>query len=100
MKSRNNNIHNLQYSLTSLQVEMPFKVVVACGVLIQYIRIIVGRNGFRITSQFARFVWECDLTLLSDLNPALIKSLRKATFQGTVFCLLLVLICTLKYYEK
>jgi len=54
------------------------------------------RKDFKITSQSAifLFVWEQDLTLLPDLNPALMKCLRKTTFQGTVVCLLLVLTCT------
>jgi len=75
---------------------MPVKVVVTCGVLIQCIRIIMRRKDFKITSQSAifLFVWEQDLTLLPDLNPALMKCLRKTTFQGTVVCLLLVLTCT------
>lgn len=39
---------------------MPIEIAVACGVLIQYIRIIVERKGFKITSQSAifLFVWE------------------------------------------
>lgn len=48
--------------------------------------ITVGRKGFKIISQSAifLFVWEQDLALLPEVNPVLMKYLRKATFQGSV----------------
>lgn len=75
---------------------MYIKVAVVCGVLIQYMWIIVGRKGFKIISQSAifLFVWEQDLALLPEVNPVLMKCLRKSTFQGSVLCLLLVFIHT------